>query len=128
MDVSHHVIEFYADFLNEIGAVRSSELLSQRSDSSVLVAGIKVALQTPPVRSGRRVIFLTLNDGYGCSDITFFEDMQSSYAQLLYGSSLFLIRGVIRRTGARGISLRATGAWELSAEFEKWRNLTVCER
>ena len=128
MDVSHHIIEFYADFLNEIGAVRSSELLSQRSDSSVLVAGIKVALQTPPVRSGRRVIFLTLNDGYGCSDITFFEDMQSSYAQLLYGSSLFLIRGVIRRTGARGISLRATGAWELSAEFEKWRNLTVCER
>ena len=128
MDVSHHVIEFYAAFLNEIGAVRSSELLAQRSESSVLVAGIKVALQTPPVRSGRRVIFLTLNDGYGCSDITFFEDMQSSYAQLLYGSSLFLIRGIIRRTGARGISLRATGAWELSAEFEKWRNLTVCER
>jgi error-prone DNA polymerase len=65
IDMSRHMIEFYGDFLNAIGAVRSSDLLKQRSQSSVLVAGIKVAMQTPPVRSGKRVIFLTLDDGYG---------------------------------------------------------------
>ncbi len=117
MDISHHVIEFYAEFLNSIGAVRSSDLLKHRSRSSVLVAGVKVALQTPPIRSGKRVIFLTLNDGYGCSDITFFEDIQESSAEILYNSSLFLIRGVIRKTGPRGISLRGTGLWQLSPQL-----------
>jgi error-prone DNA polymerase len=120
IDMSRHMIEFYGEFLNAIGAVRSSDLLKQRSQSSVLVAGIKVAMQTPPVRSGKRVIFLTLDDGYGCSDSTFFTDVQSEYANVLYSTSLLLVRGVTRRTGARGISIRATGAWDLRAAYESW--------
>ena len=120
IDMSRHMIEFYGEFLNSIGAVRSSDLLKQRSQSSVLVAGIKVAMQTPPVRSGKRVIFLTLDDGYGLSDSAFFTDVQSEYANVLYSTSLLLVRGVTRRTGARGISIRATGAWDLRAAYESW--------
>ena len=120
IDMSRHMVEFYGDFLNAIGAVRSSDLLKQRSQSSVLVAGIKVAMQTPPVRSGKRVIFLTLDDGYGLSDSTFFTDVQGEYANVLYSTSLLLVRGVTRRTGARGISIRATGAWDLRAAYESW--------
>jgi len=121
IDMSHHLIEFYGDFLNAIGAVRSSQLLEARSRSSVLVAGIKVAMQTPPVRSGKRVIFLTLDDGYGCSDSAFFSDAQSNYANTLYSSSLLLVRGITRRTGARGVSINATAAWDLRAAYENWR-------
>jgi error-prone DNA polymerase len=120
IDMSRHIIEFYGDFLNAIGAVRSSDLLKQRSQSSILVAGIKVAMQTPPVRSGKRVIFLTLDDGYGLSDSAFFSDIQSQYANVLYSTSLLLVRGVTRRTGAKGISIRATGAWDLRAAYESW--------
>jgi error-prone DNA polymerase len=120
IDMSRHMIEFYGDFLNAIGAVRSSDLLKQRSQSSVLVAGIKVAMQTPPVRSGKRVIFVTLDDGYGLSDSTFFTDVQGEYANVLYSTSLLLVRGITRRTGARGISIRATGAWDLRAAYESW--------
>jgi error-prone DNA polymerase len=122
MDVSSHMLSFYAPFLNEIGAIRSCDLLSQRSNSSVLVAGVKVALQSPPVRSGKRVLFLSLDDGYGCSDATFFPDVlsTSTYAQTLYSTSLFLVRGTTRRTGERGISLRATGVWDLRIAYEKW--------
>ena len=120
MEVSHHMLEFYATFLNEIGAVKSSDLLSQRSNTSILVAGVKVALQTPPVRSGKRVLFLTIDDGYGCNDLTFFTDVQKEYAGVLFNSSLFLARGHVRRTGPRGVSLRATGAWDLPSAYEKW--------
>ena len=123
MDVTHHVLHFYGDFLNAIGAVRSADLIHHRAGSSLLVAGIKVAMQTPPVRSGRRVIFLTLDDGHGCSDATFFESAQESHAPILYSSSLLLVRGVLRRTGPRGVSLRATAAWDLAASYEKWRSL-----
>ncbi|MEI9908143.1 MAG: DNA polymerase III subunit alpha [Actinomycetota bacterium] len=119
MDVSHHLLEFYAEFLNEIGAVRSSDLLAQRSGTSVLVAGVKVALQTPPVRSGRRVIFLTLDDGYGCNDATFFFDAQKDYASVLFKSRVLLVQGEVRRTGPRGVSIRATGAWNLHAAYEE---------
>lgn len=119
MDISHHLLEFYADFLNEIGAVRSKDLLAQRSASLVLVAGVKVAVQSPPVRSGKRVIFLTIDDGYGCNDVTFFDDAQREYADILFSSRLFLVEGQIRRTGPRGVSLRATRAWELGAAYKK---------
>jgi error-prone DNA polymerase len=125
MDVSSHLLEFYGDFLNKIGAVRSCDLIKHRSGTSVLVAGVKVALQTPPVRSGRRVMFLTIDDGHGCNDITFFEDKQADFASVLRNSWLFLVRGEIRRTGPRGISLLGTGAWELTNSHEKWRNLAV---
>ncbi len=124
MDISAHIVDKYRGFLNHVGAIRSSDLIRQRAGSQVLVAGVRVALQTPPVRSGRRVMFLTLDDGFGCSDITFFEDVQESSASLLYSSKLFLVRGQLRRTGERGVSIRATKVWELSDSYEKWRNLS----
>jgi error-prone DNA polymerase len=85
-----------------------------------MVAGVKVATQTPPVRSGRRVVFLTLDDATGPVDATFFEDVQGPYAATVFHSWLLLVRGVLRRTGPRGVSLRATGAWELSSLWEAW--------
>ncbi len=124
MDVSEHLLSPYSEFLNAIGATRSCDLIKERSNSSVLIAGVKVALQSPPVRSGKRVLFLSLDDGYGCSDATFFPDVLQSrsgeYAQTLYSTSLFLVRGVTRRTGERGISIRATGVWDLRSAYQQW--------
>ena len=120
MELSAHLLNSYGEFLNAIGAVKSSDVIRQRSGASLLIAGVKSALQTPPVRSGRRVMFLTIDDGYGCNDVTFFEDVQQSYAQLLRTSNLFLIRGQLRRTGPRGVSIRATQAWELSSAYNLW--------
>ena len=120
LDASRHVIDFYRPFLAALGAVPAGELLTCRSGAEVLVAGVKVATQTPPIRSGRRVVFVTLDDGTGCTDSTFFEDAQGPYAATVFHSWLLVIRGVLRRTGPRGVSLRATGAWELPALHEAW--------
>mgnify|MGYP000073565909 CR=1 FL=1 len=120
LDASRHVIDFYRPFLHALGAVPAGELLTCRSGAEVLVAGVKVATQTPPIRSGRRVVFVTLDDGSGCTDSTFFEGAQGPYAATVFHSWLLVIRGVLRRTGPRGVSLRATGAWELPALHEAW--------
>ena len=120
LDASRHVVDFYKPFLAALGAVPAGDLLGCRSGSELLVAGVKVATQTPPIRSGRRVVFVTLDDGSGCTDSTFFEDAQGPYAATVFHSWLLVIRGVLRRTGARGVSLRATGAWELPALHEAW--------
>jgi error-prone DNA polymerase len=125
LDASHHVIDFYLPLLRDLDAVRSQDLLTCRSRSEILVAGVKVATQTPPIRSGRRVVFVTLDDGTGPVDATFFEDAQGPYAATLFHSWLLVIRGEVRRTGPRGISLRATGCWELTGLFDLWQTSGV---
>ncbi len=121
LDVSRHVVDAYDRFLDELGTTRSKDLLSKRSKSELLVAGVKVATQTPPIRSGRRVIFLTLDDATGPVDATFFEDAQGPYAATVFHSWLLVVRGELRRTGYRGVSLRATGCWELPALHALWK-------
>ncbi len=121
LDASRHVVEFYDPFLDAMAVTRSADLLRRRSGSEVLVAGVKVATQTPPIRSGRRVVFLTLDDSTGPVDATFFEDVQGPYAATVFHSWLLVVRGVLRRTGRQGVSMRATGCWELPALHEAWR-------
>jgi error-prone DNA polymerase len=121
LDASRHVLDFYAPLLDALGVVRSTGLVRRRSRSELLVGGVKVATQTPPIRSGRRVVFLTLDDATGAVDATFFEDAQEGYAATVFHSWLLLVRGVLRRTGPRGVSLRATGAWELPVLWDAWR-------
>ena len=121
LDVSRHVIDGHVRFLTALGTTQSRDLLEQRSGRELLVAGVKVATQTPPIRSGRRVVFLTLDDSTGPVDATFFEDAQGTYAQTIFGSWLLVVRGELRRTGHRGVSVRATGAWELSELHGLWR-------
>ncbi len=120
LDVSAHVMDAYAPFLDELGVTRSTGLLSCRSRQQVLVAGVKVATQTPPIRSGRRVIFVTLDDATGPLDATFFEDAQVGYATTVFHSWLLVIAGLVRRTGPRGVSMQAVGCWELPALHAAW--------
>ncbi len=121
LDVSSHVVDFYGPMLRQLDVTWSRDLLHRRSRSELLVAGVKVATQTPPIRSGRRVVFLTLDDGTGPVDATFFEDAQGPYAATLFHSWLLVVRGELRRTGPKGVSLRATGCWELPTLHEIWQ-------
>ncbi len=121
LDASRHVMEFYAPMLRALGVTRSADLLSVRSGAQILAAGVKVATQTPPIRSGRRVVFLTVDDSTGPVDATFFEDAQGPYAATIFHSWLLLVRGTVRRAGDRGVSVLASGAWELSGLWEAWQ-------
>jgi len=121
LDASRHVLDFYEPFLQALGMTRARDLLRCRSRQEVLVAGVKVATQTPPIRSGRRVVFVTLDDATGPLDATFFEDAQVGYASTVFHCWLLVIRGRIRRTGPRGVSMQATGCWELPALQAAWR-------
>ncbi len=93
LDVSEHVLEQYRPMLDQMGVVNSSELVGLRNKSDVLVAGVRVATQTPPMRSGKRVVFITLDDGQGCSDATFFDEAQSRCSHVLFNTKLVVISG-----------------------------------
>ncbi|MFI0370541.1 DNA polymerase III subunit alpha [Actinomadura sp. 1N219] len=121
MDVSRHVITFYDGLLAGLGVVRAADLPGRPAGSEVLVAGVKVATQTPAVRSGQRVIFATLDDATGPVDLTFFESVQDRCAATIFGCWLLVARGRVRRAGARAVSIIADGCWDLNALHEEWR-------
>ncbi|MHC6230785.1 DNA polymerase III subunit alpha [Arthrobacter sp. MMS24-T111] len=114
VDVSGHLMDSHRPLLDRLGVTTADSLLSLRNGTEVLVAGVRVATQTPPMRGGRRVVFISIDDGTGCVDSVFFHEAQESAGPLLFGTRLLLIRGTTRRTGPRGISLSASMAWDLS--------------
>ncbi len=116
-DVSRHVLEFYRELLAGLAPVRSVQMEECRSGQTILVAGVKVATQTPAVRSGQRVIFATLDDATGLVDLAFFESVQERCAARLFGSWLLLVRGKVRRSGAGPMAATVTASecWDLPA-------------
>ncbi|MCC5783813.1 DNA polymerase III subunit alpha, partial [Kocuria sp. CCUG 69068] len=114
VDVSAHLLESWAPLLGELGVTPAERLLELRNRSEVLVAGVRVSTMTPPMRSGRRVVFVSLDDGTGAVDCAFFSDAQARSGQHLFGTRMLLVRGRTRRTGPRGISISAEQAWDLA--------------
>jgi error-prone DNA polymerase len=113
MDVSRHLLSFYEPLLRELGVVRSRDLRRCRGDARVMVAGVKVASQTPAVRSGQRIIFLTLDDATGPVDVTVFERVQERCARTVFHGFLLAVWGRLRRTGIGGVSIAAEEVWDL---------------
>ena len=120
MDISGHQLEQFQEMLDEMGVTRASELVNLRSNTEVLVAGVRIATQSPPMRSGKRVVFISLDDGSGCADATFFDEAQRRTAHLLFQNKLLLISGKTRRTGVRGVSILAENAWDLRQLWQQF--------
>ncbi|MGW2184876.1 DNA polymerase III subunit alpha [Streptomyces sp. NPDC001719] len=131
MDTSRHLMSDHRAFLTELGALPAKRLRDARHGETVLVAGAKAATQTPPVRSGKRVIFTTLDDGTGLVDCAFFDapprpgglggaPSHERCAHTVFHSWLLLVRGVVQRRGPRSLSVVGAAAWDL-AELTRLR-------
>ena len=103
IDARRHIMELYADLLAEIGYTPAAELPKRRNDTEVWIAGVKVASQTPAIRSGQRIIFVTLDDVTGPIDATVFERVQARCARTVFHSWLLLLRGAVRKRGGASL-------------------------
>ncbi|MFE7857588.1 DNA polymerase III subunit alpha [Streptomyces sp. NPDC057403] len=118
MDASRNLMDDHRTFLDELGVVSARRLREARHGETVLVAGAKAATQTPPIRSGKRVIFSTLDDGTGLVDLAFFDDSHDTCAHTVFHSWLLLVRGVVQRRGPRSLSVVGAAAWNLAELLE----------
>ncbi|WP_371530027.1 DNA polymerase III subunit alpha [Streptomyces sp. NBC_01283] len=118
MDSSRHLMGDHAEFLRELGVLTARRLREAEHGATVLVAGAKAATQTPPIRSGKRVIFTTLDDGTGLVDLAFFDDAHERCAHTVFHSWLLLVRGVVQRRGPRSLSVVGAAAWNLAELVE----------
>lgn len=101
IDVTHHLMEHHHRLLRELGATDAAHLRGMIPGQKVLVAGVRASTQTPPIASGKRVIFVTLEDGSGLVDIAFFEDSHETCAHTVFHSGLLLVRGTVEARGPR---------------------------
>ncbi|WP_327174945.1 DNA polymerase III subunit alpha [Streptomyces sp. NBC_01335] len=112
IDVSRHLMVHHHRLLREIGATDAAHLADVRQGQQVLVAGVRASTQTPPIASGKRIIFVTLEDGSGMVDLVFFEDSHPACAHTVFHSGLLLVRGTVQVRGNRR-SVVGTMAWDL---------------
>ncbi|SCD98318.1 DNA polymerase III, alpha subunit [Streptomyces sp. DvalAA-14] len=112
IDVSRHLMEHHQRLLREVGATDAAHLSELRAGQQVLVAGVRASTQTPPIASGKRVIFVTLEDGSGMVDLAFFEDSHENCAHTVFHSGLLLVRGTVQVRGTRR-TVVGSMAWDL---------------
>jgi error-prone DNA polymerase len=112
IDVTRHLMDHHHQLLRELGAVPAARLAQFHPGQQVLVAGVRASTQTPPIASGKRIIFVTLEDGTGMTDLAFFEDSHDACAHTIFHSGLLLVRGQIQRRGRRN-TLTGQRVWDL---------------
>ena len=79
------------------GATRARDLLDAPKGRPVAVAGIVLARQRPATASG--VVFISLEDETGLSNIVLWPRTFERYRRLAAGAALLLVRGKLERTG-----------------------------
>jgi error-prone DNA polymerase len=115
LDATRHIMTFYEPLLRDLGVTRAEDVWRCRADEWVMVAGVKVSSQTPAIRSGQRIIFLTLDDGTGPLEVTVFESVQPKVAKTVFHAFAMAVWGQVRRTGLKGVSVVAEDVWDLTA-------------
>jgi error-prone DNA polymerase len=115
LDATRHIVSFFESLLVDLGVTRAEDLHRKRQDEHVMVAGVKVASQTPAIRSGQRIIFLSLDDATGPIEVTVFESVQPKVARTVFHAYAMAVWGQLRRTGVKGVSVVAEEIWDLTA-------------
>jgi len=110
LEVEWHYMSFWRDFLAGEGYRTGAELGRLPSGSWVKIAGLPVRPHRPPTRSGRTVVFFSLEDETGLTDVTVFEDVYQRYGHWLFGPAVGPVR-VLGRLVRRGKGISVTANW-----------------
>ena len=83
----------------------SYELPALGDEVPVLVAGVYERAQNPWMRSGKRTMFLTLEDAYGLFECVLFESKLARAAPVVARATYFLVRGRLQNNRKRGLAI-----------------------
>ena len=89
--VHKHAMEFYRSSLARWGALTASEIAQAKPGQLVRAAGLVVRPHRPPTKSGRSVIFLSLEDETGSEDGVRKRYQKAGAA--IFGSAALLVEG-----------------------------------
>jgi DNA polymerase III alpha subunit len=100
-----HPLTAFRAMLATEGIVTARDLRRIPSNSRVRVTGVLVIVHTPPTRSGKRVMFVTMEDETGLMDLVLFPKAQKDCAKPALTSEILTVEGKLQRTGKNGRSI-----------------------
>jgi error-prone DNA polymerase len=103
LSTGRHIIHFYRDRLRALGALRSTDALTQPSGRTIRVAGLVIVRQAPG--TANRIRFFTLEDELGHVNVTIMPDVYERFRRAC-AQPVLVIDGVVQR---------ADGVWSLRA-------------
>ena len=120
VSASTHIMASFREDLEKCGFIKSTSLKWKADRDMIKTAGRVIIIHTSSTKSGKRVMFLTLEDEDGLFDLTVFEDVQVRYAKKILASAVLLVEGVLNRSGLRGVSIVARRFWTIREFYERF--------
>ncbi len=94
-----HPLAPLRDDFAALNVVMAKNLRHIPSGRKVTVSGMLVIVHTPPTKSGKRVMFITLEDESGLIDLVVFPKIQKLYARHILTSTVLTVEGKLQRQG-----------------------------
>ncbi len=108
IDAGGHIISFLRPRLQRRGVVTVARAMEAPAGRTVRVAGVLVRPRRPPTRSGKTVVFLSLEDETGLIDVTVFSRIYEKYGHVIFSDRVppLVVTGEVQRRG-EGVSIAA---------------------
>ncbi len=112
LDLHQHLAGRLRPWLDRRKYLSSREVAALPDGAPAKTAGTVLRPHRPPTRSGRVVVFLSLEDEFGLVDVTVFENIYHRYGRFIFDrqSPLLGVKGIVSRRG-KGVSLLARQIW-----------------
>ena len=110
MSLKCHPLYFCRETLCAEGVTASSDLPKVPDGRIVRVAGIVIARQRPPTKSGQTVIFITLEDETGLIEVTVFPRIYQRFGDVIFSHNALIVEGELQKNGRYGINIVARRA------------------
>jgi error-prone DNA polymerase len=107
VSVKCHPTYFCRDELAAMGVIPSDTLPELPHGARVKVAGICIARMRPPTKSGQTVIFITLEDETGLSEVTVFERVYEKYGPVIFSNKALVVEGKLQTEDRYGVTILA---------------------
>lgn len=114
---SGHWLTLLRPWLEESGYIRAEQLGEIEDGSIVIAAGLLVRPHRPPTKSGKTVVFFTLEDETGFIDATMFESIYHASGAILFTpyGRLIGLRGKVERRGGGRPQMIVQHVWSLTS-------------
>ncbi|MCL6487917.1 MAG: DNA polymerase III subunit alpha [Alicyclobacillus mali] len=115
--VSGHWLSLYREALRDEGYCTLAEAGEKPEGAKVTVAGLSIRPHRPPTKSGKTVVFFTLEDETGLADAVMFETVYRREGAVLFTpfGRLIGLSGLIERRGGLKAQIRVEHIWTLAS-------------
>ena len=119
LNATTHLMAFFRPYLEHRHIASSHKLEQTPPGGYVRAAGIVIRPHRPPTKSGRTVVFLTLEDEFGMIDVTIFEDVYQKYGHIIFTEPALIVWGKLEQRGnAKSITARRVEALPLATAWQ----------